>query len=108
MHECGGEKSHAIFGISINETCTCNHDSITHEEDCCKDKKITVKAEKKDKNVSKQIVHTFKIIDLIYQDAVIYHFVAKTTLPIFTIVNRIEYPPGYARPLYIMYNSFLI
>ena len=108
VHECGGEKSYAVFGISLNSLCQCDHESEDHDDGCCKDKKTTIKAKHQDQQINKTIIAKKLIVDFeinnpsefIYKDEVINNSQ--------TLAFGIKHPPNHSPPLYILYNVFLI
>jgi hypothetical protein len=108
MHECGGEKSYALFGIAINESCQCDHSDEHHSKDCCKDKKVKVKADKKDKSFGKQLIQKYKTFEFNCQSPLLYNLEPVQQLNSIAVIYKVEHPPGYARPLYILFDSFLI
>lgn len=108
VHECDGQKSYTFFGISLNSLCQCDHESKDHNKACCKDKKTVVKAENKDKQItkvllSKNFIESFEISRPI-------EFVNN---PILlngrnSLAFGVKHPPDHSPPLYILYNVFLI
>lgn len=108
VHECAGEKSYSIFGLSLTSLCECDHESHTHDDNCCKDKKIIVKADQKEKAISKVqfVKHSLDAILTVPQ----IEFIVKDQ-PLAepkTFAFGTEYPPDHSPPLYILYNVFLI
>lgn len=108
VHECAGEKSYSIFGLSLTSLCECDHDSHKHDDNCCKDKKIIVKADQKEKATPKvqfvkhslDAILTIPQIEFIVKD----HPLEEPK----TFAFGTEYPPDHSPPLYILYNVFLI
>lgn len=108
MHECGGEKSFAYFGIHFTQKCNCNHDSEDHKKDCCSDKKLVVKGDLKEKITQKVfITKAFDFFDTIELPLIEFQQ-KKVTTSIDIVSLSSEYPPGYSPPLYILYRSILI
>ncbi|MBC7412478.1 MAG: hypothetical protein H7331_08505 [Bacteroidia bacterium] len=109
IHECGGVKSYSVLNIQIGETCECDHATEHEDDDCCKDKKVVVKAVAKDKISSKALFVKNKVqlfAPYIAQPLTNYQ---SAVLLANTSTSRIEYSPHrYSLPLYIMYGEFLI
>ena len=82
IHECGQEKSYSIYGVSLHESCQCDHESEDHDSGCCKDKTTIIKAK------------------FIYKDVVIKY-------PKSYAVGA-KHPPDHSPPLYILYNVFIV
>ncbi len=108
VHECAGEKSYSVFGLSLNSLCECDHESINHDDSCCRDKKIQVKADQKEKTTPKvqfvkhslDAILTIPHIEFIVKDQPL----AEPKIFAFGTEN----PPEHSPPLYILYNKFLI
>ena len=108
VHECGTERSYAIYGISLTSLCCCDHESEDHTKDCCTDKKTVVKGEFKEKISlkvfpSKQLIEPLEIPRSSFSIN-IDHEPVQTIVPLLGA----EYPPGSSPPLYVLYRVFLI
>ncbi len=108
IHYCGNQKSYSFFGVEVGSICGCDHQDHQHSKDCCKDKKVKVKAQKKENISSKHITlnHTL-LYDFIHLP--IYSF--KTKIPIAltnSIYLSIGHPPNHSPPLYLLNRAFLI
>ena len=106
-HECAGETSINFFGIG-GSNCECEHESEEHEDECCHDEQLLVKALDSDKVSSKSVA-----ICKIESKAVFVDF--ETTCKIACDVTGIvkefikyEYPPRYSPPIYLQNRVFLI
>ncbi|MBK7763680.1 MAG: hypothetical protein IPI46_09945 [Bacteroidetes bacterium] len=108
VHECAGEKSYSIFGLSLTSLCECDHDSHKHDDNCCKDKKVQVKADHKDKITVKAFYqkHFLDVFILPKQQFFVSETQALTQPKSFAFGT--EYPPDHSPPLYLLYNVFLI
>ncbi len=106
IHQCGGHNSYAIFGFDVGVVCACDHQDHSHSKDCCKDKKVEVKAQKK------EIIHTktlilkhFQVLD--FEPSFI--FFQQATVPVTNAVTiASDHPPNYFPPLYILHSFFRI
>ena len=108
IHECGGEKSYNVFGLSLNSLCECDHDSADHDDNCCKDKKVQVKADQKEKITPKAqfAKHIFEVIFL--KPKFEYFIKDEPLVELKSFALGTEYPPDHSPPMYILYESFLI
>jgi hypothetical protein len=109
VHECGGQKSFTLLCLHFGETCDCDHASETMDDACCKDKKIQIKPQIKDKIICKTVIVKHKI-NLFIPYA---YNVVNTYKPLVLLNNsgvlKTEYhPPRYMPPLYILYGALLI
>lgn len=108
VHECAGEKSYSIFGLSLNSLCECDHDSHKHDDNCCKDKKVQVKADQKEK-ITPKVQFAKHTLDVILPIPTIEFVIDDTPLAEpKSFAFGTEYPPDHSPPLYILYNVFLI
>lgn len=108
IHKCGEDVSYSIFGISLNENCTCDHSNNTHENECCKDKKITIKANSSDKILKKEFsLKKFELKDIVLSP--IYIIQGETNLfSEYVSLIENEFPPCHSPPLFILYRVFRI
>ena len=108
VHECAGEKSYSVFGLSLTSLCECDHDSHEHDDDCCNDKKIQVKADQKEKITSKVhfVKQTLDVIIAIPQSEFVINDQALPESK--SLAFGAEYPLDHSPPLYLLYNVFLI
>lgn len=106
IHQCGSHKSYSLFGLEVGVICGCDHQDHSHRKDCCKDKKIEVKAQKKENIGSKVLLlKHFSTIDFIPS----IYFSTKVLLPIsYKVTCFIEHPPNNSPPLYILHSVFRI
>ena len=106
-HECAGETSIIFFGIG-SSNCECEHESDAHDEDCCHDEQLLVKALDSDKVGSKSVA-----IGKIESKKVFADFVTacKIDFDFNSLVKEVikyEYPPRYSPPIYLQNRVFLI
>jgi hypothetical protein len=107
IHACSGTNVVSLFGVSLSESCLCDHEHQDHKKKCCQDKKVIVQADVHDKIANKtttaneiKLVATVPtlhlVVDKLYsvQDA-------KTTY-------KQLYPPNYSPPLYLLNRVFRI
>jgi hypothetical protein len=108
IHECGGTKSYSFYGLSLPKQCECDHESVNHKDDCCKDKKSIVKGEHKDKVTNK----VFLSEKISAECEIQLPIVLTSNIILSNAVNprifRSEFPPGNSSPLYILYRNILI
>ena len=108
IHYCGSHKSYSFFGIEVGTICGCDHNDHQHSKDCCKDKKVEVKAQKKE-NISSKVItlnHTL-LYDFIPLPT--YSFKTKISIALtnsFTVYAG--HPPNHSPPLYLLNRAFLI
>jgi hypothetical protein len=108
IHECGGEKSYAIFGVSLSSVCQCDHDSEDHDTACCKDKTTTIKAKHQDKQINKTISAKNTLVDFDITSPI--EFVKRDVAIKYhtSFAFSTKHPPDHSPPLYILYNVFLV
>ncbi len=108
VHECGGEKSYAFFGISFNSSCQCDHESEDHDKDCCQDKNTTFKAKYQDKQISKVNVVKKELVEFEVNSPS--EFISKEIITYHpnSFAFGTKHPPDYSPSLYILHNVFLI
>lgn len=108
MHECGGEKSFTVFGISLGHPCECDHEQREHQENCCKDKKVVVQADHSNKYVQKAIFEKKSTFQE-YLPIAHFNFLSKVcSKSVKNTFHKLERPPNSSPPLYILHNTFLI
>ncbi len=106
IHQCGGHKSYALFGFEIGAVCGCDHQDHSHSKDCCNDKKVVVKAQKKENVASKILVlKHFPVINFEPSFFCFQNVNVAVTIAV-TIVS--DHPPNHSPPLYLMYGVFRI
>jgi len=106
VHYCGNHKSCSFFGVEVGTKCGCNHQGHHHRKDCCKDKKVEVKAQKK-VNVRSEIftLKDFTLFDLLP----VYTSSSKEYFSQANIETKISgHPPDFSPPLYILHSDFRI
>ena len=108
IHHCGGKVSYDIFGLSLKKHCGCNHKKEAHPTKCCHDKKVEIKAEKKDKISAKTIAAKCSIKEVLFFNKPLTTiakavFVFRHQSPL-----KAEHPPGYSPPVYLRGGAFLI
>ncbi len=108
VHYCDSHKSYSLFGVEVGTICSCDHQDHRHSKDCCKDKKVEVKAQKKENIGSKLITlkHTlfFDFISLpIYNFKLKMLFAQSNTSNVYT-----GHLPNHSPPLYLLDRAFLI
>lgn len=108
VHECEGEMSYAIFGISLNSFCQCDHESEDHENSCCKSEKTTIEAKHIDKQVSKVIVANIQMVDFDINKPSEFIFKNLVNNNPNSLAFGTRHPPDFSPPLYILYDLFLI
>ena len=108
IHECDGQKSYTFFGISLNSLCQCDHESKDHNRGCCKDKKTVVKAENKDKQITKVLLSKNFIESFEISRPIEFIDNAKPLNGRNSLAFGVKHPPDHSPPLYILYNVFLI
>ena len=107
VHQCGSHKSYNVFGFSLSETCLCDHQSNDHEDTCCKDKKLVVKAEIKDKILIKSVYPKPSfIVNFIPAKLWIYRN-SNLNFRHCTFVEN-DFPPSHPPPLFKLYRVFRI
>lgn len=106
VHQCGSNKSYTLIGLSLGSYCSCDHEDQSHLKNCCKDKKIVVKAQKKECISNKIFIvkyiseidflpHSFKFTKLELPE--------KNNITVFT-----GHPPNLKTSLYLFYNVYRI
>lgn len=108
VHECGSEKSYAIFGLMLNAACECDHNSQEHKSDCCKDKKVQVKADQKAKISAKTQIDNRQIALLHEPTRILSIEAPLQQIEAQSLFLGVAYPPWHAPPLYLLYNVYLI
>lgn len=107
-HSCGGETSHALFGLNFSASCCCDRESEEHSADCCHDEQIVVKGSDKDQQDSKTIIISPNS-NLVFQAIILAE--TKIDLPVtvsFKAYSEDDYPPNSAIPIYLSNRVFLI
>ncbi len=106
VHDCGGHKSYSLLGLDLGTTCACNHEDEKHSHDCCKDKKVEVKAQKKETIGSK--IFTFKYFAALYLAPINTSLFQTYNTQFNAKVLFTGHPPNYQPPLYILNSVFII
>lgn len=106
IHQCGGHKSYTIFGFEVGAICACDHQDHSHSKECCKDKKVEVKAQKKENIYSKiLIIKHFQVLDF----ARVYNYLHPIVVPVTNTVTLFsDHPPNHSPPLYLLHSVFRI
>ena len=101
IHECAGEESYSIFGISLNFKCECNHLDEDHNK-CCKDHTILIKDKilKKETAFKKFVIENISShLSLIVKPIAIFHYIG---------LENYQLPTGHPPPLFILFRVFRI
>jgi hypothetical protein len=107
IHKCGNKVSASIFGLNINKHCNCDHENENHDNDCCNEKNLIVKADKSDKSTAKILIAKFNAAKFLFNLPIsITSIVAVNSFT--TIVFNAEFPPGHSPPLFLLDRAFLI
>lgn len=107
IHQCGSHKSYSLFGLEVGGICGCDHQNHKHSKDCCKDKKVEVKAQKKENIGSKiLLLKHFPTVDFVPS----INYTSKIILPVTTntVTCFTGHPPNHSPPLYILHSVFRI
>ncbi len=108
VHYCGNHKSYSFYGIEVGTICGCDHEDNQHNKDCCKDKKVEVKAQKKE-NISNKVISLNHTLLFDPTPLPTYFFKARISLEqtnSFTAYTG--HPPNHSPPLYLLNRAFLI
>lgn len=106
IHQCGSHKSYAICGLEVGAICGCDHQDYSHNMDCCKDKKIEVKAQKKENVINKNLILKHFPV-LAFLPSCTYN--SKVVFPVSHSVTFFTgHPPNHSPPLYILHRVFRI
>ncbi len=108
IHECGQEKSYSIYGVSLHESCQCDHESEDHDSGCCKDKTTIIKAKHQDKQITKTLTAKNTLVDFDFKSPI--EFIYKDVVIKYPKSYAVgaKHPPDHSPPLYILYNVFIV
>lgn len=106
VHYCGSHKFYSLCGLEFGSKCSCDHENHIHKNDCCKDKKVEVKAIKKE-NINRKVVTLINVLSFDLISICSFNKVQPFQSLVCTILYKGR-PPNYSPPLFVLNRVFRI